>query len=668
MEIKIPPQALADKLTMAGLETTSLEERDGDFIFEFEVTSNRPDLLSVVGIAREVAAITGINPVIPLSRLNRQTGRQVDKLTIDIEDKKDCPLYTARIIKDVKVAPSPDWLRKRLELIGCRSVNNVVDITNYILFTWGEPLHAFDLDSLDSDTIIVRRAKNNEKIITIDGGERALTPDILVIANKQRPVAIAGIMGGKDSEVTEDTRDILLEAAVFNPIVIRRARQKLGVQTDSAYRFERGVDFLTVDRASFEAAKLIGELAGGACVLTKGSAKLKLKSRAVNLNLSTACGVLGAKVEAQKIKKILSGLGFKVTAKSRNNLIAGVPGYRQDVRSEIDLIEEIARIFGYEHIPVSMPAIRLQQTAIAPDDKRDIVCLIKNVLIGLGLNEVITHSLVDRDLLSEFNLRGVKPVEILNPLSREQEILRPALMPSLVRCIAHNLNQKQSYVNIFEIAETFADAGDAMPRQELVLGIALCGEKSMLQETGRIKEKMDILHLKGILEVLFERLGAGKYNFNLDNAHQGSVHLENEKVGLIAKLRKDTLADLDIKNKDVVAAEIFLERIFPFVNLKKRFRGLPLYPGILRDISMVIGQDIKIRDILSTIKEKAGDLLHEAEVVDYYKGAQIAPGFRGLTISCLYRSDKRTLTEAEINPLHSSSLSALENKFGAKIR
>lgn len=674
VEIKIPPALLADRLTMAGLEVTSLERRGGDFIFDFEITSNRPDLLSTVGIAQEIAAITSqkLKPL-RVKDTKRRT-QSAGQISIRIEDKNDCPLYTAKIIKGVKVGPAPAWMRKRLELIGCRSINNVVDITNYILFTWGQPLHAFDLDKVSSHTIVVRRGRSNEAIVTIDGEKRSLGADTLVIADKEQAIAIAGVMGGKDSEVAEGTRNLLLESAVFNPLIIRRARQKLGVQTDSSYRFERSIDFTSVEKASFEAAKLINEIAGGDCVSATSSpaamARARTKGRTINLNVSKVSGVLGAEIKAQKIKEILGGLRFKVASKSNNNLTVGIPACRRDILLEIDLIEEIARIFGYEHIPVSLPPIKPQQLALASGGQRPLVSLIKNTLIGLGLNEVITYSLIDRDLLDDFNRPDLKFTQILNPLSKEQEILRPTIMPSLVRCVAHNLNQKQNYVAIFEVAKAFPALSPTTPeaKEELVLGIALCGEKSMLYETGRIKEKIGILHLKGVLGALFEKLGIKKYNFNLADNRGGSVHLEETRVGLIANLQKNILNNLGIKNKDVVAAEIFLEKISPFVNLKKHFSGLCPYPGILQDISLVIGENIRIKDILSTIKEKAGDLLRETKIVDYYKGAQIPSGCRGLTISCLYLSNLRTLTDAEIKPLHSSVCQALIDKFSAKIR
>jgi len=669
VNIKITPRVLAEKLTMVGLEVTSLEECDGDFVFEMEITSNRPDCLSVVGIAREVAAITGKKLKNVSSLRSQVSGKKLQPATcnlqLKIEDKKDCPLYTAKIIRDIKVGPSPDWLKKRLELVGCRSVNNVVDITNYVLFEWGEPLHAFDLDKLSGDTIIVRRANGGEKITSIDGGQRTLNPNILVIADKKQAVAIAGIIGGKDTEVTESTKNILLEAAIFTPVVIRRARQKLGLQSESSYRFERGVDSQTVENASWQAVRLIQELAGGKCSLVRSSGLPKRKKVNIKLGVSTVQSILGVNITPLQIKKILNGLGFKIKTKTGGVLVVEVPAYRSDAELEIDLIEEIARIFGYERIPITVPKV---MPKISAYDTRDLVTLIKNTLIGLGLNEVITYSLIDRNLLEDFSGFFPNPTEILNPLSKEQEILRPTLIPSLSKCVAYNLNQKQNYVNIFEIAKIFPSLSEASPGEELALGIALCGEKSLLLGGGLIKEEMGILHLKGILEVLFERLGIKKYNFNLKNFYEASLYIAEEKIGVMIKLQKNTLDNLEIKNKDVIVAEINLEKVFPYVNLGKVFTPLPVYPGISRDISLILKDEVKIEDVFKATREKGEPLLRQVNVVDYYKGKQIPAGFKGLTISCIYRSDERTLTETEINPVHALVVGVLIDRFGARIR
>jgi phenylalanyl-tRNA synthetase beta chain len=673
VDIKISPKALADKLTMAGLEVTSIEEKEGDFVFEIEVTSNRPDCLSIKGIAREVAAITGkkLNNVSRIAyRVSRKNTKHKTQNTqpfsISIEDKKDCALYIAKVIADVKVRPSPDWLKKRLELVGCRSVNNIVDITNYVLFEYGEPLHAFDLDKLIGNNILVRRAKDNEKMTTIDGMERKLNPDTLVIADKEKPVAIAGIMGGKDTEVANNTKNILLEAAIFNQVIVRRIRQAQGLQSESAYRFERGIDFNIVDNASWRAVDLIQELAGGRCMFGKRCGFSRARKRNINLNVFAVHKILGVHLTPSKIKQILNRLGFRARATSKYNLKIEIPSHRSDINLEIDLIEEIGRIFGYENIPKTIPRVR---PFVSFSDRRDLVSVIKNMLVGLGLNEVISYSLIDEKLLSNFEHRQEsEAIEILNPLSKEQEILRPTIIPSLLGCVALNLNQGQESVSIFEVAKTFCSTS-GQPNEELKLGIALSGTESILLEQGVIKDELGWLHLKGISEALFARLGIK--NYELENTQDPfiiSLQVNEEKIGWIFKLQKQVLDKFDIKNSDAFVLEISLDKLFTFVNLAKKFISIPRYPAITRDTSFLLKEDIKVGDILEAIGEKGRPLLRDVKIIDYYKGKQIPSGFRGLTVSCFYRSDERTLTEAEITPVHNLISDMLSQRFGAKIR
>ncbi len=676
-EIKISAEELAEKLTMAGLEVTSLEKKDGDFIFEIEITSNRPDCLSVIGIAREVAAITN-------SKLSRKSGipqnagktqnsklkitrtKERSLLKIEIEDKKDCPLYTAKILKNIKLGPAPDWLKNRLELVGCRSINNIVDITNYILFTFGEPLHVFDLDKLSGNAIIVRRAKQGEQLITIDGEKRILSPEILVIADREKPVAIAGIMGGKDAEVTEVTQSVLLEAAIFNPIIIRRARQRLGLQSESAYRFERGIDSRVVGSSSGQAVHLIQQVSQGSLVLAKSLGSSNRKKRTIDLDVSMVCQVLGAKISPPQIKNILENLGFKLKTKSRNKFKVEVPAHRWlDVHLEIDLIEEIARLFGYVHIPQTVPAVCPQ---ISAEYKRQLIAQIKNILVGLGLSEVITYSLIDRDLLRGLKEEKNNFVGISNPLSKEQAILRPTLIPSLGLCIANNLNQKQEYIGIFEVACVYSLENEK-PKEQMVLGLALCGVRHLLLEQGLTKERMGFLHLRGMLEVLFHRLGGKDYDFKSTQlAGEIEIYKGKERVGKIVKLTKSILENLEIKNPDVFVAEIFLDKLVTYLDRQKKFTPLPIYPGISRDISLVLKEGIPIDAVLEEIKKQSGPLLEEVKVIDYYKGKQIPLGFKGLTISCFYRSGDRTLTEPEINPLYLKTTKILVDRFGAALR
>jgi len=332
---------------------------------------------------------------------------------------------------------------------------------------------------------------------------------------------------------------------------------------------------------------------------------------------------------------------------------------------EIDLIEEIGRVLGFSNIPSSLPAAVPQIRAC---ETRDLVSVIKNTLVALGLNEVITYSLVDKESQAgtEENTKR-KSVEILNPLSQQQAVLRNTLVASLIRCIATNLNQKQDYVNIFEVAKIFSDNAP-QPKEELFLGIALCGIKPLFLEQGLIRDKIGILHFKGILEALFSRLGIKDYHFTVENAFSAAVYIKEERIGLIVVADRDVLDTFGIKSKEVIAGEFSLENILPCVDLKKQFVAPAVYPGIARDISLILKERIPVGDVLASIKENGASLLKEAKIADYYIGKQIPPGFRGLTIACVYRCDERTLTEEEVNPVHSSILRLLPERFGAQIR
>ncbi len=665
VDLKIAPVQLAEKLTMAGLEVVSLEEAGKDSIFEIEITSNRPDWLSVLGIAREVSAICGLKLKTVNLKETKIQAKDSLPVKISVSDKKDCPFYSGRLICDVKVGPSPEWLRKRLESLGCRSVNNIVDVTNYILFETGHPLHAFDLDALNQKEINVRRAKTGEKIITISGEQKILDPEILVIADKDKPVAIAGIIGGKETEVSFKTRNILLESAVFNPILVRRGKQKLGLQSESAYRFERGVDLETAKSASLAAQELILKLASGKPCTYKSIGALKLPNRVINLDAAYVNKVLGLAIPVIKIKQILSRLGLGVKAKTKNILIVKIPGFRQDLRLPIDLVEEIARVYGYAKIPQTIPAIRPGRNIA---DKRDVTRGVKNILSGLGLREVITYSLVDRALLikSGINTAG-SLIEILNPLSKEQEVLRPTLLPSLIRCLAYNLDRQQENIKIFEIADVFSAEADST-RQEPCLGIALCGINSFLIKQGLVKDELTLLHLKGILESLFNRLGVASFDFIRRDEHKIDIVIGSEEAGFMLELSRQALDAFDIKNRQVILAQLNLEKLSGHLNLGKKFSNIPKFPVITRDISFVIKDEVLVAALLSAIEAKGAPLLRQARVADYYQGKQIPQGFKGLTVSCIYRLDERTLTEEEINPLHGQICSLLKERFDVKLR
>lgn len=376
--------------------------------------------------------------------------------------------------------------------------------------------------------------------------------------------------------------------------------------------------------------------------------------REISLNTASVSGLLGIALSPAGAVKILKALGFEVKKKKSGIFSVKVPSFRQDIKTETDLAEEIARIYGYENIQPTLPRMTAQQLNIK--DTRSLVSLIKNTLVALGLNEVVTYSLIDRKLLRDLKKESLNPVEIANPLSGEQEVLRPTLIPSLLKCVAYNLNQKQEYVNIFEIARAFSFSGKGIPEERLVLGLALCGVKPyFISEQGAVKEEMGLLHLKGVLEALFGKLGIKDWP-------------DQQIFGMMEMPGKDILSRFDIKNKGVAIAEVYLDKLLSSVNMAKKFASLPLYPGITRDISLVLKEEIPAGEILAAIKEKAGLLFREARIVDFYKGKQIPQGSKSLTISCFYRSDERTLAETEINPAHSLICAFLTEKFQAKIR
>ncbi len=668
VDLKINPQDLADKLTMAGIEVKSIDSKEGDFVFEIEITSNRPDWLSVIGLAREVAAIT--NSELKLNNLNNKFNEIKNKETLDIQidDKSDCSIYTGKIIRNVKVGASPEWLRKRLELVGCRSINNIVDITNYVLFELGEPLHAFDLDKLASNKIIVRRAKLKEKITTIDNFEKELNENILVIADEKHPIAVAGVMGGKETEVTEQTKNILLEAANFNSLVVRRSRYQLGLQTEASYRFERSVDPASIELASNRALELIKELSGGEFTVEAKTGNIVLNETVINLDLKLVEKILNSLIPVEKIKNILTPLGFNVKDGGNDNLLISVPSYRPDAKIPEDILEEIARVFGYENIPVSLPKVCFQEIT---DQKILYIGEIKNFLNALGLNEVLTYSLLDNQSFTNFGYSLDNAVLMQNPLSKEQETMRFTLMPSISQVISYNLRQKQHPVNIFEIAKIYLNKANSYPHEKYSLCIGMCGSKSWLNENLEIvNDEAGFLHLKGVALQLMRKIGLlnFQYKFNSINKFEFEFFVNNKKLGLLKKLNKEILNNLDIKNREVFLAELDLEEILNLVNHKRKFENITKFPGMDRDISLVVAENVFSDEIIDFIKQNSAELLSNVEITNYYKGKQIPEGYKNLTISCLYSAKDRTLNEEEVNNMHSGIVSALISKFQAKIR
>ena len=665
VDVKLSAPQLAARLTTVGLEVTSLQKRDNDWVYEIEVTPNRPDLLSVAGIAREVAVITGSRFTAQNIKLPPIKGKGRYAPNIEIKDKKACPLYTAKIIKGVEVKPSPDWLKRRLELAGLRPVNNIVDITNYVQLSLGQPLHAFDLDKLAGRKIIVRRAKQNEKIRTIDDKELTLDNEILVIADEKTTIAVAGVMGSKESEVGFKTRDILLESAKFNPLNIRHSRRKLGINSESSYRFERNVNMAAVETASVYALNMIIKLAKGEFV-HKAEKGVRLKvSKHLILSISNIRRILGVPLKTLEVKKILKELGFKIRHSSSKDLKIEVPHYRQDINQEIDLIEEVARIWGYDRLPEMLPSLKRK---VQINTRRDLLKVVRQLLVGQGISEVITYSLISQSALERLGLGKADKVEIVNPLSQESGILRPNLTASLLEVVARNINNQQS-VKLFEIANVFSQA-----RERLNLGIVLCGEEQFYKDTGDLGRRLNLFHLKGTVEILLNKLGIEKFEWKLaDNAYfvEGQavkLVIGGQEVGYLGEIKREVGDDFEVKNRSVFNAELYLDNILCRVQLQKKFIPLPVYPSVRRDISFLVSEDVATQELLNFLKQTPSVILKEVKIVDYYRGKQIPQGRKSLTISCDYQSNQRTLTDREVNEDHAKNCELLKEKFRVQIR
>ena len=668
IDLKIGPEKLAELLTMAGLTAEALHKIDDDHIFETEITSNRPDWLSYIGVAREIAAITGgklKNPSVPKIKA---TPSIVSKVKVEVWEKTLCSRYTARVIRNVKVAGSPDRLKKRLESIGLRPVNNVVDITNFCLFETGQPMHAFDLDKIDGGQVIVRKARKDEKIITIDGIERALNDSMLVIADKSRPIAIAGVMGGANTEVTSSTKNILLEVASFDQISVRRTARALAISTDSSYRFERRVDLNNIVRSSDRATSLICEIALGGAGEMIDIGKKSASDNAVTLRLPRLYSVLGLEIPTPKVKKVVTSLGLKIKRSSKDSILLETPQFRYDLNSEIDIIEEIARIYGYDKVPSTIPGV-VEQDEKVPQNI-SIEKNIRRILAGLGSDEIITYSLLSKKVLSVAGLANDSVVEIKNPLSNEQEVMRPSLLPGMLSTILWNINRKSKDLKFFELGEIYLKTAENKFAEKKHLSLAITGGISSWAEGSRPGSFFD---LKGAVETLFVGLGINKAIFKQikDNvyAHScaASIEIAGEEIGKAGEVARTVLHNFDIKEV-VYFCEISLDAALKHADLDKRFREIQKYPSVYRDISLVIPKETSNADLTALAKDAAGAILSEIKLIDRYAGKQIPDGKVSLTYRLEYRDPSRTLEEKDVSSAHAKILLSLEEKYGAKLR
>jgi phenylalanyl-tRNA synthetase beta chain len=604
-----------------------------DTVFDIEITPNRPDWLSVIGIAREISALTGKPVKLPAVTVT-ESGDPVAKFTsVTIEAPDLCPRYTARVIRGVKIGPSPAWLKQLLEKVGLRPVNNVVDVTNYVLLECGHPLHAFDYNLLAEHRIVVRRAAKGEKFLAIDGSELALTGDMLVIADANRAVALAGIIGGKDSEINDGTTDVLLESAWFLPANVRKTSKQCGLSSDSSYRFERGADIDGVIWASNRAAQLIQELAGGQVVtgiidtLAKPIEKRRVRCRYAQVNR-----LLGIDVPPETVKKIFTGLSLAVISSDARSCEVEVPTYRVDLEREVDLIEEVCRIYGVEKIPAK------RQASIATvsefDEQWDVRARVRQVLTSLGFHEAQNQTLV-----------GEGELKLQNPLSADQQALRAKLEPGLLANLRTNVSRHQYDVKLFEIGRVFAADG----KESLHLALAVTGRRQPDSwEAGAREAKLDYYDVKGALEEVGEALGV-------------PVTAEIRQISPIQAKK------LDLRDA-VYVAELELGSLPAAQRREKTFCELPKFPAVVRDVALVVNDGVSHAEVMAAIDKGRNKVLEHVELFDIYTGSSIPAGKKSMAYSLTFRAADRTLTDAEVNEAHEQLKRSLVQTLKCEIR
>jgi len=645
-----------------------------EYVFKIDITPNYARCLGLLGIARELQAVLEEGQVkYPEIELTAQERSSYDPLKVKIEDPELCPRYTARLLKNVEIGPSPDWMQKRLRSAGVRPINNIVDITNYVLLEYNQPLHAFDYDKISSGEIIVRRAEEREKLITLDDETRELTTDDLVIADPEGSIALAGVMGGADSEVTADTTNILLESAAFDQVSIRRTSRRLGLSSEAAYRFERGVDIEAVDEASRRASQLMQEYAGaeihGELV---DEYPLPYEQDGIDLDAGRVNQLLGLDLSESRISGILKKLDFEIEEVVSDVLKVKVPSYRNDVQQEADLVEEVARMYGYNNIPVTASPSRQQGKKTEAQKIREQVL---DLMLGMGLDEIINISLMGKEIYDKLDIPADSEyrdwVQISNPLNESFSIMRTTLIPNMVQTLSDNTRHQQKELRFFERGRVFRDRGpEKRPREER----RLCGGSMDYGRDLWGNDAADFYYLKGVLETLFSRLKLKTPEFKESSRpflHPGRVadiYYKGTKIGFIGELKAELIDEFDLRERAAVfeiSAEIFIEEVQPH---SFEFDTLPKFPPVSRDLALVVPRELSASVILDDIDNIGGELLRQVNLFDVYTGEQIAREDKSLAFELLFQAEDRTLTDREVNEIFNKIVDYLKKEYDVEVR
>jgi len=656
-----------------------------DTQIEVDLTPNRPDCASVIGIARETSGI--LKKTISIPHKNTELSTTSESFEVEVENPELCPRYAARLIKGITIGPSPWWLRKRLLSVGQRPINNVVDITNFVMLEYGQPLHAFDFDTLEGKKIVVRTPRPEEATFTtLDDVERRLEKDMLMICDGAKPVAVGGVMGGLDSEVTETTTNVLLESACFNAVSIRKTARRLNLSTDASYRFERGVDPQGTIDAMKRAVELICEIAGGSA--EPGGVDIEARHQPLNLRLraSKTNELLGLDLNREQLTELLESIEIRSEKQDDDTLLVNVPSFRVDLEREADLVEEIARLYGYNRIPTTLPDVDLSY----PDQdserlKRHAASL---TMTRAGFSEAINYSFVSSTYDDILQISEEDPrrchVRLLNPLTEDQDVMRTSLLPGLLENVKRNLNFQQTSCNLFEIGKIFLPTeGAELPDEPMYIGAVMTGNRYGADSPLHFKAaETDIFDIKGAVEVLLDEMrliGSDDAQIRLVPASEQStdpycvpgygiaVMAETKRLGSIGRLKNEILLELGIK-RDVYYFDLNFSMLAALPPAAKAFSSLPVYPSVKRDIALVVSETVAAGDLVKTVLSSGEKLVEHCELFDVYQGEKIGGGMKSVALSITFRSATRTLTEKNVEKAHAKLVKLLTATYGGALR
>ena len=636
-------------------------------IFDFEITPNRPDCLSIEGIGRETAISLNKefkNPRKNIDELKVEDKKEIEGLKVDIEAPDLCYRYIARIVKNVKIGPSPEWMKRRLKACGVRSINNIVDITNYVMLEMGQPMHAFDINSIEGKHIIVRRAKNGEKITTLDEQERELDENNLVIADEKKAVAIAGVMGGLNSEIENDTETVVFESAVFYGGSVRKTAKKVGLRTEASSRFEKGLSAENALRAVNRAVELVELLGAGEVIDGKIDVyPTKQKINKIKLDADKINQLLGTNISKQEMIDILEKLDIKV-----ENDIATIPYFRMDLEQLADIAEEVVRFYGYDKLETTL--IKADTTLGIRNKEQKIEAKIKNVLVNNGLSEIYTYGFVSEKDLEQSNISDELKkyaITIQNPLSEEYKMMRPSTIPSMMQILALNANKKNQNVRLFDISRNYRNINNEVeqgevPIQENILTIGMYGEN------------IDFYTLKGLIENVLELSGVNRYEIEKETAnasyHPGrcaNIKIGIDTVATIGEVHPEVLENYKIE-KRAYLAEVNITKLVKYSKSNKKYQEVPKFPAVERDIAIIVNESVEVGQIEKIITKKAKKLLESIKLFDIYRSEKLGESKKSVAYSLIVRDKKKTLSDEEINSVMEAIISELENNLGAELR